>query len=207
MKALIIANGTLPPLTIVRPLAQSAGMIVCADGGANHALKMSIKPHVIIGDFDSIISSTKIYYSNIPQVILPDQESTDLEKAITYCIEHLISSVDIVGATGDRLDHTTGAMGCFKKFGDRIEMRIIDSVGVLEHIRSSISFTTQVGEKLSLIPLERCSGVTTRNLKYILTDAYLELGIREGISNEATSHEVTISVKSGTLLLYRFHKR
>ena len=205
MKALIIANGTQPPLTIVRPIAQSADLIICADGGANHALKMNIKPHIIIGDFDSILASTKVYYSNIPQIIDPDQESTDLEKTITYCVTRKVVSVDIVGATGDRLDHTTGTLGCFKKFGEQITLRLVDSIGALTLIRSSLTLQTKMREKLSLIPLEKCTGITTVNMKYELHDDILELGFREGISNEAIAEEVSISVKTGTLLLYRFH--
>jgi thiamine pyrophosphokinase len=205
MNALIIANGTQPPLTIVRPIAQSANLIICADGGANHALKMNIKPHIIIGDFDSILASTKVYYSNVTQRVIGDQDSTDLEKAIRYCIEQQIASVTIIGATGDRLDHTTGTLGCFKKFGDTIDLQLIDSVGALTLIRPSVTLVMKKGETLSLIPLEKCTGVTTVNLKYGLNDDVLELGFREGISNEATAEDVSISVKTGTLLLYRFH--
>ncbi len=204
-KALIIANGTQPPLFIVRPFAQAAQLVVCADGGANHALKMNIKPNVIIGDFDSIIASTKHYYSHIRQIVDPGQESTDLEKAISYCIQQGAPSADIVGATGDRLDHTIGALGCFKKFRGQIELRIIDSVGILSSIDKETSFSARVGEKISLIPLERCDGVTTVNLKYPLQHESLELGVREGTSNEATATEVKVSVESGMLLLYRFH--
>ena len=205
MNALIIANGLQPPLTIVRPLTESGKLVICADGGANHALKMNIKPDVIIGDFDSILSSTKVYYSNVRQIVDHDQESTDLEKAIRYCIAQQIVAVDIVGATGNRLDHTTGTLGCFKKFGGHILLRLVDSVGILTLIRSSVTLQTKIKEKLSLIPLERCTGVTTSNLLYGLHDETLELGVREGISNEATAEEVSVSVKSGTLLLYRFH--
>jgi thiamine pyrophosphokinase len=205
MKALIIANGTQPPLTVVRPIAQSANLIVCADGGASHALKMNIKPNAIIGDFDSILSSTRHYYSHVLQLEDPDQNSTDLEKAINYCIQQKMEFVDIIGATGSRIDHSTGSLGCFKKFGDTIEIRLIDQVGLLTRIRDSVTFTARIGEKISLIPLDQCTGITTQNLKYPLTNETLELGIREGISNEATDSEVCIRVESGILLLYRFH--
>jgi thiamine pyrophosphokinase len=204
-KALIIANGLQPPLFIVRPFVLAAQLVVCADGGANHALKMNIKPHVIIGDFDSIMSSTKHYYSHIRQIVDPDQNSTDLEKAISYCVRQKMASADIVGATGDRLDHTTGTLGCFKKYRGEIDLRVIDSVGVLSLVRDEAAFTARVGEKVSLIPLDRCTGITTQNLKYPLNGESLELGEREGISNQATGAEVRISVTSGTLLLYRFH--
>jgi thiamine pyrophosphokinase len=205
--SLIIANGTPPPLTVIRPLVDTAQLIVCADGGANHALRMNVKPHVIIGDFDSIAASTRHYFSHVQQLHDPRQDSTDLEKAIAYCIQQGSTSIDLLAAGGDRVDHVTGALGCFKKFGDRVDLRIIDTVGIISQIKNSVSFTARAREKISLIPLDRCTGITTLGLLYALDNETLELGVREGISNEATSTGVTIAVATGTLLLYRFHPK
>lgn len=205
MHALIIANGILPHPDFVRALVKFTKFIICADGGANHAKKLSIKPNMIIGDFDSINSETKSFFKDVEQTIIKDQDSTDLEKAIAHCIEHGITSVDIVGAFGDRIDHTTGSLGCFKKFGNKIHIRMIDSVGELTLIKKEIRSEMKVGEKFSLIPLNRCTGVTTHNLKYELNNGILELGVQEGISNEAISCNVSIHVDNGTLLLYRYH--
>ncbi len=206
MKALIIANGTQPPLTIIRPLAEAANLIVCADGGANHALHMNIKPTVIIGDMDSILSSTRHYYSHIEQITDKDQNSTDLEKAITYCIGRGCESADVVGAVGTRLDHSTGTLGCFRKFRGRIRLRIFDTMAEITMVDGSATYQAVVGDKISLIPLGRCTGITTTNLKFALSHEALQLGIREGISNEATGEVVSITIEEGTLLVYRFHK-
>lgn len=206
MHALIIANGTLPHPDFVRALVKFANIIVCSDGGANHAQALGIKPNVIIGDFDSITSSTKIFFKDVQQITITDQYSTDLEKAILYCIQQEYTSVDIVGAFGDRIDHITGSLGCFKKFGMQIHMRILDTVGDVTLIQKEIHLNMRQGEKLSLIPLERCTGVSTNNLKYELKNGILELGVQEGISNEAVSQNVSIRVGDGTLLLYRFHR-
>lgn len=205
-RGLIIANGTLPSPRVIRILAAKADLIVCADGGANGARKLGIRPDVILGDFDSISRSTRQYFRTVPLVFIEDQNSTDMEKAIDFCIKRRIKSVDVVGATGGRIDHTTGNLGCFKKFGKKIDLRFIDVIGVLTRIDRVVRLSTTIGEKLSLIPLERCSGVSTRHLKYPLRKAVLELGVREGISNEATASTVEVSVKRGTLLLYRFHQ-
>mgnify|MGYP003332663449 FL=1 len=207
MNALIIANGNLPPKNILKKLVSSAETIICADGGANVARKNKILPDVILGDFDSITSSTKKYFKNIPHLHIKNQYSTDLEKAICYCFVKNIPSVTIVGVTGNRIDHSTGSLGCFKKFGHLIEIKIVDEVGELCLIKKKIQFTAKRKEKISLIPLDKCKGITTQNLKYKLKNESLELGVREGISNEATSSNVSITVKKGTLLLYRFFHR
>ncbi len=206
MHALIIANGILPPQDFVRALVKFAKLVVCSDGGANHAHAFGINPNVIIGDFDSINLKTKEFFKDINQITIPDQHSTDLEKAISYCIQQKITSVDIVGAFGNRIDHTTGSLGCFKKFGKLIHIRMLDTVGEITLIQKEVRLNMREQEKFSLIPLERCIGVSTKNLKYELENGILELGVQEGISNEAISQNVSIRVDNGTLLLYRFHR-
>jgi thiamine pyrophosphokinase len=207
MRALIIANGSSPPRKIVRVLQSHADLVVCADGGANRARAYGIKPHVIIGDFDSISRSTRTFFSRVPVLAVSDQESTDLEKAIEFCIQRRVKFIDVVGATGARVDHAAGNLGCFKKFGSRVRLRFVDSFGLLTQVRRSLRISADIGDKLSLIPLDRCVGVTTENLKYPLQNDLLELGVREGTSNEATGTTVRISLKRGTLLLYRFLKK
>lgn len=206
-KAVILANGTPPPASIIRRLVRSADLVVCADGGANLARRLRIRPDVVLGDMDSISPSTREFFRGVPFLQIPDQESTDLEKAIDLCIHRGMASVGIIGATGDRLDHTTGSLGCFKRFGAHLELTVFDTVGTISMIRRSVTFTATKGDRISLIPLERCTGVSTRNLAFPLRDESLQLGVREGISNEATGRRVTVSVRSGILLLYRFHSR
>ena len=206
MKALIIANGIPPPRRFVRSLARSADLIVAADGGANLARKLHIKPDVILGDLDSILPSTKKFFKTVPLLFIEHQNSTDLEKAIEFCIRRGSRSIDIVGAIGDRIDHSSGSLGSFKKYGHRVDLKLFDSVATISMIQKEMHFRARPGEVLSLIPLDRCEGVTTKNLKYPLTNGRLELGVREGIHNEATSKPVSIRVKRGTLLLYRFYE-
>ena len=117
MRALVIAYGEIPPRTIVRKLAGSADLVVCADAGANSARTLGVRPDVVIGDMDSISLATKRFFRGVPVMFIGDQNSTDLEKALEFCIQRGFRSIDVVGATGGRLDHTTGGLGCFKKFG------------------------------------------------------------------------------------------
>ncbi len=206
MKALIIANGSHPSIRIVRKILSEVDLIICADGGANYARKQNIKPDIILGDFDSITNDTRKYFSDVKQLHIKDQYSTDLEKAISYCIKKKYNEAIIIGAFGSRLDHTTGSLGCFKKFHGNIQLQFFDNDATVSQIDKSIQFEATVGEKISLIPFDKCTSVTTHNLKYPLQNDVLEIGVQEGISNEAIASPVSISVKKGTLLLYRFHQ-
>lgn len=204
MHALIIANGPLPQPAL--KLAAAADLIVCADGGANEALRAGITPSVIIGDFDSVLPATLAAFAGAEIVRITEQESTDLEKAIRFVVARNIRTADIVGALGRRTDHTLGTLGCFRRFAGTIELRLIDELGALTLLPRKASFAAFPGEKISLVPVGRCAGITTEHLRYPLRNEALEPGVRDGISNEATGPEVSVSYESGTLLLYRFHR-
>jgi len=207
MKALIIANGSLPSRAIVTRILREAEYIVCADGGANHARRLRIVPDIILGDFDSITPSTKRHFRRVPLLRIHDQESTDLEKALTFCIERRFTHADILGGTGDRIDHSTGTLGCFKKFGKKISIRLADQTGIIQLVGVSLELNLHKGDLVSLIPLDRCSGIATTNLKYPLANELLELGVREGTSNVATASNVHIRCRKGILLCMTFHRR
>lgn len=205
MHALIIANGTLPQPDFVRGLVKFANLVVCADGGANHAMELGVKPDIILGDFDSILPETRRHFTSIEQLHVDDQNNTDLEKAVEYCLSRHATSADIVGASGARIDHTVIGLGIFKKYGEKIHLRMLDTLGELTLIQKEIHLPTHESEVFSLIPLDTCTGVTTKNLKYPLTNETLSPGVRDGLGNMATSGDITITVADGALLLYRFH--
>jgi thiamine pyrophosphokinase len=202
---LIVANGTMPKRSVLNKVISGINYIICADGGANHARRMKLQPDVIIGDLDSITYNTIKYFSKVPVMFDGDRNSTDLEKSIRYCIRNKFKSVVIIGATGDRIDHTIGNVGCFKKFSRKINIKMIDSSGELSLIKKKIKIDNATGKTISLIPIDKCKGVSTKNLKYKLKNDVLELGSKEGTSNEVISDLVTVTVKSGYLLLYITH--
>jgi thiamine pyrophosphokinase len=206
MQALIIANGERLDRRFVRKLSKRVDLVVCADGGADAARTYGIVPDIILGDLDSCSAAATMHYRTSPLLFIGDQNSTDLEKAISYCILRKCTSAAIVGATGSRIDHTTGSLGCFKKFRRRITLTLYDAEGETILIEKSIRLRTRPGERISLIPLQRCTGVTTKNLLYPLRNESLELGVREGISNVATSTSIRVTHLTGTLLLYRPHQ-
>ena len=56
-KCIILANGKPPKKSIITFFQKKGyNKLICADGGANSALKMKLVPDLIIGDLDSISS-------------------------------------------------------------------------------------------------------------------------------------------------------
>ena len=114
--ALIIANGEPPQKKRLALLVKQAGTVICADGGANTALKMGIAPDAIVGDLDSIHTEALVKFRRVAIHEERNDETTDLEKAITWAIQSKHDHITVVGAFGKRLDHTVGNLGVLRKF-------------------------------------------------------------------------------------------
>ena len=125
-------------------------------------------------------------------------------KAVNHCLRLGYRVIDIAGATGSRVDHTTAGLGCLRRYAGRATLTLHDELGTIQAAGRRTVLRTRKGEKISLIPLTRCSGVTTSNLKYPLRNGMLALGVREGISNVATARRARITVRRGVLLIQRF---
>lgn len=205
--ALIIANGEPLQKRRLVLLAKQSGAVICADGGANTALKMGITPDVIVGDLDSVHAEALVKFRRVPIYEDRNDQTTDLEKAISWAIQSNFDHITVVGASGKRLDHTVGNLGVLRKFYPDAIITLVDDSGELCYVGREYSFEAEKGDVVSLIPLNRCEGVSTDGLKYPLDREDLELGVREGTSNVVVSSPVSIKVKKGHLLLFKLFDR
>ena len=201
--ALIIANGEPPKKQRLQSLAREANIVICADGGANTALKTGIVPDAIVGDLDSIHAEALVKFHRVPTHEDRDDETTDLEKAIVWAVKSKYDHIVVVGATGKRIDHSIGNLGVMAKYYPDAIVRFVDDLGEIIYIGRELTFTAKKGDVISLIPLSRCEGIVTRGLRYALEGEALELGIREGTSNVVDASPVSIKVKKGHLLLFK----
>jgi thiamine pyrophosphokinase len=201
-RALILANGKPPSKHLFQKYLASADWFICADGGANTAARFGCTPDLIIGDFDSIEKETLIVFSKVDVKKLKDQNSTDLEKALTAAILKKYKEIVVLGATGGRLDHAIGNLSALVKFSRKAHITFIDNMGKFIAANHSLKFNLPFGTIISLLPLSRCSGIVTKGLKWNLKNEALELGVRESTSNVVVSSLVSIKVKKGTLIIF-----
>jgi len=201
-RALILANGNPPSKRLFRKNLSSADWFICADGGANTAVRFGSTPHLIIGDFDSVRKDTLRVFSKVALQKLKDQNSTDLEKALTAAIRKKCTEIVVLGATGGRLDHAIGNLSALAKFSRTTAVKFIDDTGVFIPIDYKLDITLPVGTIISLLPLSRCTGIVTTGLKWNLNKESLQLGIRESTSNIVVSSHVNIKVRSGDLIAF-----
>jgi thiamine pyrophosphokinase len=197
--ALIIANGESCSYEMLIGLMEWCPYIVVLDGAYHRVKKLQIQPDLVIGDFDSIASLDATEHTEF--IKDNDQETTDLEKAINHLVAKGYSDINVVWATGKRLDHTLNNFHSLAKYS-AINVVIYDNHSKAFALPHSYSKVYKKGSKLSLVPLHTCQGIHTKNLVYNLTDEHLSIGDRSGTSNEVKEDgEVTISHKSGTLVL------
>lgn len=200
--ALVVCNGEMGVTKHeFRQLTIEDPFLVAADGGANILRRWKIRPHLIIGDLDSVIPLTKRVFSDVETILVADQDSTDLEKALDYLVLHKYERALIFGATGRQLDHTVANLSIFLKYKERIELTIKDPLFDIYYVGREKTVDTHAGQRVSLVPSGLCRGIVTDGLRYALKDEVMEFGRREGVSNEAVGDKVTVRVAKGDLLM------
>lgn len=206
-ECLIVSHGKLVKsdlnyiLKFIKP--RKALFIIACDGASEFLKASSITPDVIIGDLDSIKPAVLKYFSRKNVVIkkVYDQNKNDLEKAIIYALSKKFKHINIIGFGGKRLDHTLNNLSILKKFYLKADIKIFDNGFEGKIINRIAEIDCRIGDTVSLLPLAKAAGITTRGLKYPLKNASLELGIREGALNEAVAEKVVIKIRNGLLLV------
>lgn len=183
----------------------SAGdFVIACDYGYSHAKKLSIKPNLIVGDFDSY---TDRLPNDIPIIRVPsEKDDTDTMLAISQGLGLGYKSFTIYGATGGRLDHQVAnlqiaasvcAMGA--------NCRIVDDKNILYTLKNGTLTLPRPQEKNCFISVlshtQKSYGVTLQGLKYPLDNYTMTNTYPIGVSNEFAEDFCTISVLDGILFV------
>ena len=120
----IICDGRFPKSDYPRYLISNADFVICCDGALQKFVRNSTAifgekrlPDVVVGDMDSLPASLRKKHSDII-VKIDEQEHNDQTKAFRWAMENLqgISQIYILGATGEREDHTIGNMSLLMEY-------------------------------------------------------------------------------------------
>lgn len=200
-RAMIVANGDMPSLALVVDLARGANLVVGADGGGDKAFAAGIEPAVVVGDLDSVSDATRERLGPERCLRIDDPDTTDLEKAVQYCIEADCGRIDIVAASGGRADHTLGNLTVLVVYAAQADIHLHDDHFDISRVSGTASIDAEPGTVVSLIGIGPCTGVTTHGLRWELTD-YAAHFSPYGIHNEVRERPATVSVATGDLLLF-----
>ncbi len=204
MRAWIIAAGAIDEPSFYRSLKIGQDdLVICADGGYDHARLLGIKPSIVIGDMDSV--SMPVFEKTVPVLKYPtDKDKTDSQLAVEYALDNNYNEIIILCATGDRIDHTIANIMLLVLIAER------GGEGLILNGRSKIALITdkmtlirgKKSDDISFIPLtDVVEGVTTEGLLYNMQNATLKIGDTLSMSNEFRAQKAHISIKDGKLLV------
>lgn len=197
--ALIVANGQSCSHELLTQIMEWCPYVVALDGAYTRLCELQVFPDLVVGDMDSLrVPSTN---RKTQFIQIDNQENTDLEKAIDYLVEKGYIDINVVWATGKRLDHTLNNVVMLAKYPS-IKIVIYDNYSKMFVIPKSFSKVYKKGDLISLVPIPYCKEITTENLKHPLKKEELQLGKRSGTSNEVSSSGVVkITYNSGLLAI------
>ncbi len=199
MTAILLLNGTPPPLPRLRELS-ALHPVYAADGGAHACLRAGIRPHLVVGDFDSHP------LADLPPdwtaLHIPDPDSTDFEKLLRH-LPAEITDLQILGAFGDRLDHLLTNLLVVTFAPPHLRIRLEGEGQCLTRVTPAHPYQALLPQAstLSLLPLAPVHGVRTSGLRWNLHNASMGGGGQLGQSNEVTG-PVSIQVGCGSLLAW-----
>lgn len=185
---LVIVGGGTVDADLLRDLYVSGGHLVGADGGADQIVAAGLMPEAIIGDFDSL-ASVDGWLGRTRLMRIPEQDTTDFEKALYSTSAHVTIAM---GMTGKRFDHTLAALDAVARYARERVIIIVDQGDLAMAVSGSFSFEVAEGERVSVHPLLPIKFRRSYGLKYPLDGLRLAPGERTGTSNQAVDGDFTI---------------
>lgn len=207
MRGLIVSSGRINRYEGLKLVVKDKDIIVCADGGLNHLMKIGVIPDIVLGDLDSITEEGLKYVEDnkIPVSKYPvEKDATDTELAMEYLIEKGCKEITFAGVTGTRMDHTLGNIFLLDQMLSREIIGIIIDDNNMIEICDDYKKIEKYEGYLSVVPIQQDGAVVTlKGVHYPLTHHHIYFGSTFSISNEIVEDYAEIFVESGRVLVIR----
>lgn len=202
---LIVTGGEPPSKGLITDRASRAEWIIAADRGAGYCLDAGIIPHLVVGDMDSLEDEAlrRLETSGVEcRRFDTDKDRTDTEIALREALGRGARHIEILGALGDRLDHTLANVHLLHMaLRHGVQALIITDFQQIFLVGSRSTLEHGQGCTVSFLPLtERVEGIVLDGFAYDLDDAVMEIGTPYGVSNVVRKPLARVSVRNGILL-------
>ncbi len=180
----------------VRANISKGDLIIAADGGLNAVNALSVKPDIIIGDFDSLG-----YIPANSEVYPREKDFTDMSLAVKRALSLGADEIRIYGGLGGRLDHTLANIQLLAGLNVRAYL-IGSEITVTALKNGTLTFHGgHCGVTLSVFAYGGSAVVTERGTKYTTDRLTISDTEPRGISNEFTNSELSVTVHEGTAIV------
>jgi len=207
MRAIIVAGGSVEENeTGVNVKADD--LVIAADGGTLVATQLGLEPQVVVGDMDSLPPEIRTELAERGcQFVFhsPRKDETDTELAIRYALEAGAQEIILLGAIGDRLDHSLAniLLLAMPQLG-QVPATILagDTQVWLLRAGCELEFGGTPGDTVTLLPLgQDATGVSTDGLEWALRDDTLRFGPARGVSNVMVATQARVRLCEGLLVV------
>jgi len=199
---LIVANGAWPKSFRVDEVFAEYEHVLALDGAANRMVDAGIVPTAIIGDLDSVDTTTLEHCKANGTLVIhtPNQDQSDVTKGLQWAEKtYPNEQIDLIGIELGRYDHNLAAYSAL--FECNTSARILmDGWSALRVNSIPNRIQVRKGAIVSLIPFGDVTGVSLQGCEYSLEHASMKTGT-QGVSNKAIDATIVVSVQSGDLLL------
>lgn len=177
-------------------------LVIAADGGYLHLKNIGIKPHLIIGDFDSLGEVA----TDCERITFPvEKDYTDTALALYEGERRGYKDFVILGGTGGREDHTFANYSLLLEAKNKgLFAKLTSKNGTVFVVKNEKALVKcDTGRHLSLFAFgNEAHGVTVSGLKYEVKDIDVLPESHTTACNLFDGREAEISVKNGALLVF-----
>jgi len=202
-RCVVIGGADIKEYEKIKEYINKGDFIICCDCGMRHAEKLSVKPHLIVGDFDSS-ENPKL---DVETIVLPrEKDDTDTVFAVKEAVKRGFDDFLLIGVIGGRLDHTLGNVSILLYIDSLgLKGKIVDDFSEIEIVSNETAIVEDSFKFFSLLNMSgTAKGVTIKNAKFPLCDAEITCEYQYGVSNEVLpANAAEITVKDGKLLLIK----
>ncbi|MCD6055454.1 MAG: hypothetical protein K0R12_416 [Gammaproteobacteria bacterium] len=179
--------------------------IVALDHAAITLIQSGLRPHVVIGDCDSLTSSELAFLQSqedIAVMIDPHQDTTDLQKGIHYCDAHQAHAIEIVCAIGDRLDHSLFNIRLLRRYYRETRPLLLHhQKQTLSYVKDArIELQGEKGDACGIFAFPKAS-FTSTGLAYDGKAYPLAFAETDSVANYFTENIVSIEIKGEALII------
>ena len=203
-RCVIVAASPEYDIGFIRSSVMPEDYIICADGGADILSAAGIEPDLIVGDFDS--SKEKDLFPNTERIVLSThKDDTDTMHCTAVGLERGFRCFLYLAATGGRTDHALANLSVLIYLSNNDAHGIIsdkyNDIVLLDRGRNIIH--TKKGSVISVLPFGSASAeLSYEGLLYPLEKGTVTINFPYTISNEACEDTVSVTLHSGSALLF-----
>lgn len=197
--------GALPLEDGLLPAPRTGDLLIAADGGYQRLEEWGIRPHMVVGDFDSApVPKDRDRVVRLPRI----KDETDVGFALNEGLQRGYRRFLVLGGLGGALDHTLANLQLMAGLAARGGFALLAGCGQCAAVLGpgTLRFPAQPPGRISVFSAgDRVEGVTLDGLKYPLDRAELTKDFPLGVSNEFLGLDASVTVEAGMAYLIWDH--